>query len=127
MRGDLNTSSGKVLTVFKDHRGSVNSAVFSPNGKYILTAEEDGTARIPEVASGNLLMTLTGHSGRVTSASFIQDDTQLVTKGVDRTLRLYRQEAFAPLPELEKLARQRLTRELSCDEYKQYLHVESCQ
>jgi WD40 repeat protein len=34
------------------HRGSINAAVFSPDGKTLLTASEDRTTRLWEVASG---------------------------------------------------------------------------
>jgi WD40 repeat protein len=120
-------NSGKVLVTLKGPQGSVNSAVFSPDGKRILTAREDGISQLWDANSGQLLVTLGGHSGRVSSASFSPDGSQLVTSGgADRTLRLYRQEAFAPLSDLLELARHRVTRELSCDEQKQYVHVEVC-
>lgn len=41
---DVETST--LLTVFKGHTGRVNHAVFSPDGKKILTASDDNTARL---------------------------------------------------------------------------------
>jgi WD40 repeat protein len=37
---------GNLLADFNKHKGSVNSAEFSPDGTRILTASEDGTAKI---------------------------------------------------------------------------------
>jgi WD40 repeat protein len=37
---------GKPLATLQGHTGAVHSAVFSPDGRRILTASEDGTARL---------------------------------------------------------------------------------
>ena len=46
-------------------RRPVGSAVFSPDGKLVVTASDDGTARIWDVASGRSLHTLSGHTDYV--------------------------------------------------------------
>ena len=46
------------------------SAVFSPDGRRVLTASEDNTARLWETESGKLLTTFQGHTGVVYSAVF---------------------------------------------------------
>jgi len=38
--------SGREVAVFRGHTKYVNGAKFSPDGKYIVTASADGTARI---------------------------------------------------------------------------------
>jgi WD40 repeat protein len=43
------------------HQGSVNSASFSPDGKLIVTAGTDGTARVWDT-SGKQVVELRGHS-----------------------------------------------------------------
>ena len=42
----IDWSKAKELRRFEGHLGDVNSAVFSPDGKQVLTASEDGTARL---------------------------------------------------------------------------------
>ena len=48
------------------HTGRVNSAAYSPDGKFIVTASYDQTARIWDAATGQELHALSGHTGSVT-------------------------------------------------------------
>src|ERR671932_761865 len=72
----------------KGHEGSVKSASFSPDGKRIVTASFDGTARVWDL-SGKQLVELTGHEGYVYSASFSPDGGRIVTAGADKTARVW--------------------------------------
>ena len=51
----------KLLYTLEGHTGSVQSAIFSPDGKSIVTLSEDITAKIWDAQSGSLLHTLDGH------------------------------------------------------------------
>jgi WD40 repeat protein/tetratricopeptide (TPR) repeat protein/archaellum biogenesis ATPase FlaH len=72
----------------KGHTSTVNSASFSPDGKRILTASSDNTARVWDV-SGKLLATLTGHTSYVISASFSPDGKRILTASSDNTARVW--------------------------------------
>lgn len=61
------------------YQRDVLSAVFDPEGKRIVTAGFDGTARIWDAASGKSLDVLRGHEGAVTSAAFDLDGGGIVT------------------------------------------------
>src|SRR5947209_10161158 len=43
-------SSGEMLREFRGHGGAVFSAAFSPDGARIVTASQDGTARVWDVS-----------------------------------------------------------------------------
>ena len=71
------------------HRDAITSAAFSPDGKTMLTASKDGTARLWKAASGTLLATLQGHKASVNHAAFSPDGGIVVTASEDKTARLW--------------------------------------
>ena len=79
----------RLLEVLAGHTGSVVSAAFSPDGTRVVTASDDGTARIWDAASGEELTPLRGHSGWVVSAAFSPDGTRVVTASYDGTARIW--------------------------------------
>jgi WD40 repeat protein len=74
---------------FLGHTEGVNSVGFSPDGERVVTASNDGTARIWSVAGGPPLEVLKGHTGSVLAASFAPDGQRVVTAGGDVTARLW--------------------------------------
>ena len=67
----------------------VNSALFSPDSRKLLTTSNDGNARLWDAASGSLLATLSGHTGVVNGAIFSHDSERIITVSGDRTARLW--------------------------------------
>uniref|UniRef100_UPI0039A48E84 WD40 repeat domain-containing protein n=1 Tax=Nostoc piscinale TaxID=224012 RepID=UPI0039A48E84 len=72
----------------KAHNGSVNSASFSPDGKLIVTAGADNTARVWDF-SGKQVAELVGHQGNVKTANFSPDGKLIVTASFDATARIW--------------------------------------
>jgi WD40 repeat protein len=70
------------------HTADVWSVSFSPDGTKILTASEDGSAKLWDI-DGNELATLNGHSDRVNSASFSPDGTRIVSASNDGSAKLW--------------------------------------
>jgi uncharacterized protein YxeA len=71
------------------HEGYVTSTVFSPDGKRIVTASSDRTARVWETETGNQLHVLKGHEDVLRSAVFSPDGKRIVTASDDRTARVW--------------------------------------
>jgi WD40 repeat protein/serine/threonine protein kinase len=70
------------------HAGVVQHAAFSPDGRLVVTACADGTARLWEVDTGRLRATLQ-HEKKVGYAAFSPDGARVVTASADHTARLW--------------------------------------
>lgn len=69
------------------HNGPIYSAVFSPDGTRILTASEDGIAKIWDL-KGNVLAEVK-HDARVMSGVFSPDGSRILTISWDKTVKLW--------------------------------------
>ena len=68
----------------------VLSAAFSPDGKRIVTASSDKTARLWDAETGKPIgEPLKGHEAEVRSAAFSPDGKRIVTASWDKTARLW--------------------------------------
>jgi len=70
--------------VLKGHTGAVRSATFSPDGKRVVTASYDQTARLWDAETGKEMVVLQGHTDAVTRAEFSPDGKRVVTASQDR-------------------------------------------
>src|SRR5204862_98149 len=96
---------------------AVTGAVFSHDGKFIVTASSDQTARIWDAQTGASLSVLRGHTDKIQTVELSPDDRFILTSSSDDTARL----ALRDIEEVLALARTRVTRALSCDEWETIL------
>ena len=100
--GGAGTYSPEALSVFQEARASdaqilvisghterVRSVDYSPDGKHIVTASFDRTARVWDATTGREVMQLVGHTDRLRSASFSPDGGRIVTASIDKTARIW--------------------------------------
>jgi WD40 repeat protein len=80
--GALSTQLHRQL---KGHSKAVGSAAFSGDGKRVVTASDDGTARIWDAESGREIAVLKGHALLMSSGAFSGDGKRLVTAAWDNT------------------------------------------
>jgi WD40 repeat protein len=64
-------------------------AAYSPDGRRIVTASADKTARIWDAATGKSLLVLHGHILSLSSAAFSPDSKRVVTASSDETARVW--------------------------------------
>jgi len=74
--------------ILRGHTAFIWSINFSPDGKYILSTSDDGTARLWDL-NGTELMVLKGHTSQVLSANFSPDGKYVVTASGDQTARIW--------------------------------------
>ena len=70
------------------HEDDVVSAVFSPDGRYVVTASDDNTSKIWSVETGDCMQTLS-HEDDVRSAVFSPDGRYVVTASGDKTSKVW--------------------------------------
>lgn len=91
---------------FKGHTDRIFSARFSPDGKQLVTASEDTTARIWDRESGKEIRKLTGHIAAVQSAEYSPDGEWIVTAGRDGRVLLWDARDGQMIRELINLGKQ---------------------
>jgi WD40 repeat protein len=104
------------------HDIAPNEVAVSPDGARIATTAEDGTVRLWDRDTGRQVLTLFGHDDVAFSVAFSPDGRLLATSSPDGSVALY----LLPIDEFVELARSRVTRDLTDDECRQYLHLDAC-
>lgn len=82
------------------HSAALREARFTPDGRHVLTASEDSTARLWEVDNVSRIAELRGHTARVVSTAISPDGRWIATASDDRTSRLWDVETRQLLVEL---------------------------
>jgi WD40 repeat protein len=75
-----------LIRTLTGHQDWVNSACFSTNARWILSASGDHLVKIFNAETGNELMSLKGHTNWVNCAQFSMDDKWIVSASADHTL-----------------------------------------
>jgi WD40 repeat protein len=120
--------SAAVLDVNGDARvtlaGSAFTEVaFSPDGARIAAGMEDGTVRLFDSSTGEELLVLRGHDrGGFGFLAFSTDGSMLASSDSFGPVRVW----ALDLDRLLEIARDEVTRSLTDEECRQYLHVDSC-
>ncbi len=73
----------------RGHTKSVNTVAWHPDGKHVLTASDDQTARVWDTASGEVIATFTGHTDAIWSAAWRPDGQQVLTGSADGTAKIW--------------------------------------
>ena len=80
-------ASGKLVTECVGNRDPLVALAFSPDGRRIASASEDGLCYLWDVVAGAKPIKCTGHAGKVLSVAFRADGARVVTASADGTVR----------------------------------------
>ena len=114
-------SPNKVVTGV-GHSGAILDLAYSPDGSRIATAGDDGTVRVFNSTTGEQEVVLRGHEYLVMGVTFSPDGTKLASASPDGLVRVWALE----LDDLIEIADTKLTRELTDQECRVYLHRDGC-
>lgn len=79
----------RVAELRNEAESPMSSATFDPRGDEVLTAGDDGRARVWDWRAERVIAELRGHSGFLNGAVFAADGRHVVTTGGDRTIRTW--------------------------------------
>jgi WD40 repeat protein len=110
-------ASGKEIARMAHDGKDVAAVAFSPDGQWIVDGSSDGTVRVWDVASGKEVARMTHEGKDLEAVAFSPDGRWIVDGSRDGTVRvwLWRSE------DLIKIACDRLERNLTQEEWKQYM------
>lgn len=85
----VETMDGETLYELRGHTEPIVKAVWSPDGRRLVTLSEDDTARVWDATNGALERVLLGHEDNLLDAAWSPGGRHLVTAGEDNVLRYW--------------------------------------
>jgi WD40 repeat protein len=82
-----NFATGQTQSIYRGHKGLVDSLIWSANSKLLLSSGSDHTVQVWEATTSKNLITYREHTGRVYSADFSPDGKRIVSASEDKTVR----------------------------------------
>lgn len=76
-------------SILRGHTGIVNTATFSPDGRFVVSSSCDSTIKIWDVESSRLINTLKGHNDIINYADFSPDGKRIVSGSDDKTVKIW--------------------------------------
>ncbi|MFO0728261.1 MAG: serine/threonine-protein kinase [Myxococcota bacterium] len=86
----------QVARLVLPHPQPVLDAAYSPDGRHLATACQDGRVRILDASSGQEIHTLEGHQSAVSALAFAPDGARIAAGAADGSLRIWPTEGGAP-------------------------------
>jgi WD40 repeat protein/tRNA A-37 threonylcarbamoyl transferase component Bud32 len=83
------------------HRGQVYRAIFSPDGRLLVSGGQDGMIKFWDAATGQELATLAAHRACVNDLSYSLDGQTLISASCDHTIKFWQAQTHELLATLE--------------------------
>lgn len=115
-------ATGRRVATLTGITGGVLGLAFKADGSRLATSSQDGTVRIWDPSAGELLVALDGHYAAAFSVAFSPDGSRLASVGSEGVVRVW----ALDLDDLVEIAEDEVTRTLTDEECRQYLHLQRC-
>lgn len=86
--------------VLSVHTDGINSLAFSPNGRMLVSASSDRTARLWNLTSRSVILTMDKHAAAVSGVVFARDNNYILSGGNDGKVRIWNVELGGQLNQL---------------------------
>jgi WD40 repeat protein len=115
-------ASGRRVAVLHGPPGGVTDIAYSPNGSRVAVASADGTVRLFDADTGARQLVLPSPGCPTSTVAFSPDGTKLASASPCDGVRIWALDNV----DLLEFARREVTRPLTDEECRQYLHVDRC-
>jgi WD40 repeat protein len=85
----VDVSSGQEVFTLEGHTHTTKDVAWSPDGRWIATSSDDGSARIWNAGTGDLRFALLAHEVTIQDIAWSPDSTRLLTGSSDGTAKLW--------------------------------------
>ena len=85
----LTPPGGRLLRTLKGHSNSVTALALTPDGKRVISASNDNTLKVWDLADGKEVLTLKGHSLWVKAVALTPDGKRVISASSDSTLKVW--------------------------------------
>ena len=82
--------TGECLATCYGHSGEISKVSFNPNGRLLLTASSDKTARLWDTDTGECSQRLQGHEDEIFSCAFNYEGNTIITGSKDNSCRIWK-------------------------------------
>jgi WD40 repeat protein len=114
--------SGANVAVLQGPSGGATDIAFAPDGSRVAVANADGTVRVFEADTGAPQLVLPGPGCPTSTVAFSPNGTKLASASLCDGVRIW----ALDIDDLLEIARQEVTRPLTDEECRRFLHLEAC-